>query len=60
MEIRDYIKNHPVPTDSLEVMDFLMDVEDVYDIVIDFKEVQKFNTPEQIITLIERKINDKR
>ena len=59
MEIKDYIKNHPVPTDSLEVMDFLMDVEDAYDIVIDFKEVQKFTTQEEFITLIERKINAK-
>jgi acyl carrier protein len=59
MEVREYLKNHPVPTDSLEVMDFLMDVEDAYDIVIDFKEVQKFTTPEQFITLIEEKINDK-
>lgn len=59
MEIKDYIKNHPIPTDSLEVMDFLMDVEDAYDIVIDFKEVQKFTTQEEFITLIERKINAK-
>lgn len=59
MVIKDYIKNHPVPTDSLEVMDFLMDVEDAYDIVIDFKEVQKFTTQEEFITLIERKINAK-
>lgn len=59
MEIKDYIKNHPVPTDSLEVMDFIMDVEDAYDIVIDFKEVQKFTTQEEFITLIERKINAK-
>lgn len=59
MEVREYLKNHPVPTDSLEVMDFLMDVEDAYDIVIDFKEVQKFTTQEEFITLIERKINAK-
>ena len=59
MEIKDYIKNHPIPTDSLEVMDFIMDVEDAYDIVIDFKEVQKFTTQEEFITLIERKINAK-
>ena len=59
MEVKEYINNHPIPTDSLEVMDFLMDVEDEFDIVIDFKEVQKFTTPEQFIDLIERKINDK-
>lgn len=59
MEVKEYINNHPIPTDSLEVMDFLMDVEDEFDIVIDYKEVQKFTTPEQFIDLIERKINDK-
>lgn len=59
MSVRDYIQNHPIPKDSLELMDFLMDVEDEYDIIVDFKEVQKFTTPEQFITLIERKINDK-
>ena len=59
MEVKEYIKNHPIPTDSLEVMDFLMDVEDAYDIIIDFKEVQKFTTSEQFISLIERKINAK-
>lgn len=59
MNVAEYIKNHPVPTDSLELMDFLMDVEDAYDIVVDYKEVQKFTTQEQFIDLIERKINDK-
>ena len=59
MNVKEYIINHPVPTDSLEVMDFLMNVEDEFDIIIDFKEVQKFTTPEQFITLIEGKINDK-
>ena len=56
MEVKEYIKNHPVPSDSLEVMEFIMEVEDEFDIIIEYKEVQKFTTTEQFIALIEEKI----
>jgi acyl carrier protein len=56
MRVKEYIDTHPVPSDSLEVMEFIMEVEDEFDIIIDYKEVQKFTTKEQFIALIEEKL----
>lgn len=49
-----------MPKDSLDMIDFIGDLEDQFDILIYDSEIADIRSKEDIIALVERKVNEKR
>lgn len=49
-----------MPKDSLDMIDFIGDLEDQFDILIYDSEIADVHNKEDIIALVERKVNEKR
>jgi acyl carrier protein len=51
-EIESFLKDYVLPTDSLELMESLIDIEDKYDIVISINELKNISSKDQLIELV--------
>jgi acyl carrier protein len=56
--IREYINNIEWPKESLAMLDFIMDIEDEFDIIISDAEAALIKNHEDLIDLVERKIGN--
>lgn len=54
----NYFLDKKIPNDSLELMDFIMDIEDHFDIVISQTEIAEIHSMEDLMKLVEEKTNE--
>jgi acyl carrier protein len=59
MSVREDLKDLVIPSDSLEVIDMIMDLEDDYDIVIPDSVAATFTCKEDIIKYLEEVVEGK-
>ena len=54
--LHDYFLDKELPEDSLDMIDFIMDIEDHFNIVITQSEASEIKTIQDINNLVERKL----
>lgn len=59
MNVDKYFEDKEVPTDSLELMDLILDIEDDFDITISDKDYEDIETLEDLKALVKEKVNGK-
>ena len=58
MQVSEYVANLEMPKESLSMMDFIMDIEDEFNIIINDAEMAEITSKEYLISMIERKVNE--
>lgn len=59
MNVDKYFEDKEVPTDSLELMDLILDIEDDFDITISDKDYEDIETLEDLKALVKEKVDGK-
>jgi acyl carrier protein len=55
MNVKEDLKELQIPTDSLERIEMVMDLEDKYDIILSDTELAEVNNKDELVALIESK-----
>ena len=58
-KIKEDLEDFVLPTDSLEVMEAVMEFEDEYDIVITANQIATLKSKDDLIALLDKKVLDK-